>query len=181
MLNCHSSPCCSGPHPSDVLTKGRGGASGPGIFPRALETVALLRKNSTLPIVGMGGVTTPDHVEQLLRAGANVVGVGSSLFGQVQIYFVITLCLIWISSFAVPCAVFFLLFVCVPLHTLVVFSPVHLCPHFLQSTVQNARFMHHLADGISSRYPRRHGVWGLPMEVCPAVQLNPSLPSAWVC
>jgi dihydroorotate dehydrogenase (NAD+) catalytic subunit len=57
-----------------------GGVSGPAIRAIALAQVAEVRMRVRLPIVGMGGVQSGRHADDLLRAGADLVAVGSESF-----------------------------------------------------------------------------------------------------
>jgi dihydroorotate dehydrogenase (NAD+) catalytic subunit len=58
-----------------------GGVSGPAIRAIALAQVAEVRARvRRLPIVGMGGVQCGRHADDLLRAGADLVGVGTESF-----------------------------------------------------------------------------------------------------
>jgi dihydroorotate dehydrogenase (NAD+) catalytic subunit len=72
------------PHPRRTgepwLGAGTGGVSGPAIRAIALAQVAEVRSRIRLPIVGMGGVQCGRHADDLLRAGADLVGVGTESF-----------------------------------------------------------------------------------------------------
>lgn len=59
---------------------GRGGKSGRWVRETALEKVAQIRDRvgDELPIIGMGGVETTEHVRDMRRAGADIVGIGSA-------------------------------------------------------------------------------------------------------
>jgi dihydroorotate dehydrogenase (NAD+) catalytic subunit len=57
-----------------------GGVSGPAVRAIALAQVAEVRARIRLPIVGMGGVQCGRHADDLLRAGADLVGVGTESF-----------------------------------------------------------------------------------------------------
>lgn len=64
-----------------VLGNGGGGLSGPMIHPVAVRAVADVRAaHPTLPIVGVGGVTSGATAAALLRAGAQAVQVGTATF-----------------------------------------------------------------------------------------------------
>ena len=61
----------------------QGGLSGPAIKPIALlkvHQVYQVAKNHNVPIIGQGGITTPDDALEFLIAGASAVGVGTALF-----------------------------------------------------------------------------------------------------
>jgi dihydroorotate dehydrogenase (NAD+) catalytic subunit len=68
-------------HGHPVLTNGAGGMSGKGILPIGLKCVRDIRAVTDCPIIGCGGVSSADDVRAYFDAGANVVGVGSSLTG----------------------------------------------------------------------------------------------------
>eukprot|EP00759_Apiculatamorpha_spiralis_P048399 PhF_6_TR43623/c0_g1_i1/m.67014 len=81
-----------GPLPSDVLSNKRGGTSGPQVLARALEVVRLIRNtcnefakiqqpSKPLVIIGMGGVQSCYDVASMREAGADFIGVGTSLTG----------------------------------------------------------------------------------------------------
>jgi dihydroorotate dehydrogenase (NAD+) catalytic subunit len=61
----------------------QGGLSGPAIKPIALlkvHQVYQVTKAHGIPIIGQGGVTTPDDAIEFLLAGASTVGIGTALF-----------------------------------------------------------------------------------------------------
>jgi dihydroorotate dehydrogenase (NAD+) catalytic subunit len=62
------------------LGGGTGGVSGPAIRAMALAQVAEVRARVSIPVVGMGGVQTGEHAHALLRAGADIVAVGTESF-----------------------------------------------------------------------------------------------------
>ena len=72
------------PHPGRSgepwLGGGTGGVSGPAVRAVALAQVAEVRARIRMPIVGMGGVQCGRHAEDLLRAGADLVAVGTESF-----------------------------------------------------------------------------------------------------
>jgi dihydroorotate dehydrogenase (NAD+) catalytic subunit len=72
------------PHPhrpgEPWLGGGTGGVSGPAIRAVALAQVAEVRARVRIPIVGMGGVQCGRHADDLLRAGAELVAVGTESF-----------------------------------------------------------------------------------------------------
>ena len=65
-----------------VLARAIGGLSGPALRPVALAAVYACFRATTLPIVGMGGVTTGQDVLELLAAGASDVALGTVLFSD---------------------------------------------------------------------------------------------------
>jgi dihydroorotate dehydrogenase (NAD+) catalytic subunit len=62
------------------LGGGSGGVSGPAVRAIALAQVAEVRARVGVPIVGMGGVQSGRHADDLLRAGADLVAVGTESF-----------------------------------------------------------------------------------------------------
>jgi dihydroorotate dehydrogenase (NAD+) catalytic subunit len=68
-------------HPGQPwLGGGTGGVSGPAVRAVALAQVTEVRGRVGVPIVGMGGVQCGRHADDLLRAGADLVAVGSESF-----------------------------------------------------------------------------------------------------
>lgn len=66
-----------------VIGNNQGGLSGPAIKPIALlkvHQVARVCREHGIPIIGQGGVTTPEDAIEFLIAGASAVGVGTALF-----------------------------------------------------------------------------------------------------
>ena len=59
-----------------------GGLSGPAIKPIALAKVYEARKATTLPIIGIGGITSANDVLEFLIVGASMVQVGTQNFVQ---------------------------------------------------------------------------------------------------
>ena len=64
------------------LARGVGGYSGPALKPVALAAVYACAAATSLPIVGMGGVTTGRDALELIAAGATHVGLGTVLFSD---------------------------------------------------------------------------------------------------
>lgn len=58
-------------------TDAAGGLSGPPLFPRAVEVVRTLSKllDGRLPIIGVGGIASPDDAHAMLEAGADLLQV----------------------------------------------------------------------------------------------------------
>ena len=56
-----------------------GGVSGPAVRAVALAQVSEVRGRVRIPIVGMGGIQCGRHADDLLRAGADLVAVGSEI------------------------------------------------------------------------------------------------------
>ncbi len=66
-----------GDHPR--LGSGNGGVSGPALLPVGLlATTRVRRALPNVPIIGLGGIRTLEHVQQYLRAGANLVAIGTA-------------------------------------------------------------------------------------------------------
>ena len=65
-----------------TLARGLGGYSGPALRPVALAAVFTCANATGLPIVGMGGVSTGDHVHDLVAVGATAVALGTILFAD---------------------------------------------------------------------------------------------------
>lgn len=60
-----------------VLANGTGGLSGPAIFPVAVRMVYQVYKRVSIPIIGMGGITSAADVIEMMLAGASAVEVGA--------------------------------------------------------------------------------------------------------
>ncbi len=63
-----------------VLSKKKGGLSGPAIKPIAVRCVYDIYEKIRLPILGIGGVTKGEDVVEMMMAGASAVGIGSGVF-----------------------------------------------------------------------------------------------------
>ena len=61
-----------------VIRNVMGGFSGPAIFPVALRMVYQTAKAVSIPVVGMGGVSTAEDVLEMMLAGAAAVEVGAA-------------------------------------------------------------------------------------------------------
>ena len=61
-----------------VIANVKGGYSGPGIFPVALRMVYEAAKAVSIPVVGMGGVSSAEDVIEMMLAGATAVEVGAA-------------------------------------------------------------------------------------------------------
>ena len=55
-----------------------GGFSGPAIFPVAVRMVYQVAKAVSVPVIGMGGVSSADDVIEMMLAGAAAVEVGAA-------------------------------------------------------------------------------------------------------
>jgi dihydroorotate dehydrogenase (NAD+) catalytic subunit len=72
---------------SPVLSNVVGGMSGPGIRQEALRSVrqvaaAVRDSGRNLPIIGMGGLASPQDVQEMGAAGASFLGIGTALLGM---------------------------------------------------------------------------------------------------
>lgn len=63
-----------------VLGNNLGGLSGTAVKAIAVRMVYQVRQVTSLPIIGMGGITKPEDVVEFMLAGANAVAVGSAHF-----------------------------------------------------------------------------------------------------
>lgn len=63
-----------------ILANTTGGLSGPAIKPVAIRMVYEVRSVTSLPIIGMGGISNGEDAIEFLLAGANAVGVGTANF-----------------------------------------------------------------------------------------------------
>lgn len=61
-----------------VLANVMGGYSGPGIFPVALRMVYQVTGAVSIPVIGMGGISTARDVIEMMMAGAKAVQVGAA-------------------------------------------------------------------------------------------------------
>jgi dihydroorotate dehydrogenase (NAD+) catalytic subunit len=66
--------------PAPWLGGGTGGLSGPAIRPIALAQVAAVARRVSIPVIGMGGVQSSGHAQELLDVGATLVAVGTESF-----------------------------------------------------------------------------------------------------
>jgi dihydroorotate dehydrogenase (NAD+) catalytic subunit len=62
-----------------VLAFKKGGLSGPMIKPVAVRCVFDIYKAVTIPIIGLGGITTGEDAIEMMMAGASLVGIGSAI------------------------------------------------------------------------------------------------------
>lgn len=61
-----------------ILANVTGGYSGPAVFPVALRMVYQVAKAVSIPVVGMGGISTAEDVLEMMMAGATAVEVGAA-------------------------------------------------------------------------------------------------------
>ncbi len=67
------------------LGYGQGGVSGPALLPVGVLATRRVRERTGKPVIGVGGVRTPDDVEQYLGAGASLVGVGTAALADPRV------------------------------------------------------------------------------------------------
>lgn len=60
-----------------IIANKTGGYSGPAIFPVALRLVYQVSQAVTIPVIGMGGVSSAKDVIEMMMAGASAVAIGS--------------------------------------------------------------------------------------------------------
>ncbi len=63
-----------------ILYNNIGGLSGPAVKPVAVRMIYQTHKAVSIPIIGMGGVSTWEDAVELIMAGASAVGVGTAMF-----------------------------------------------------------------------------------------------------
>ncbi len=61
-----------------LLANQTGGLSGPAVFPVAVRMVYQTAKAVSIPVIGMGGITTAEDVIEMMMAGAAAVEVGAA-------------------------------------------------------------------------------------------------------
>ena len=61
-----------------ILANVTGGLSGPAVFPVALRMVYQTANAVSIPVIGMGGVSSADDVLEMMMAGAAAVEVGAA-------------------------------------------------------------------------------------------------------
>ncbi|MDO5775458.1 MAG: dihydroorotate dehydrogenase [Eubacteriales bacterium] len=61
-----------------VIRNCTGGMSGPAVLPIAVRMVYQVSKAVTIPVVGLGGISTPEDVLEMMMAGATAVEVGAA-------------------------------------------------------------------------------------------------------
>lgn len=59
---------------------GTGGVSGPGLFPVGVLSTWKIRKAVSVPIMGVGGISSAEDVVQYFLAGASLVAIGTAAF-----------------------------------------------------------------------------------------------------
>ena len=61
-----------------IISNVTGGLSGPAVFPVALRMVWQVASAVRIPVIGLGGVSTPEQVVEMMLAGATAVEVGAA-------------------------------------------------------------------------------------------------------
>jgi len=74
-------PECYTAHGHPILSNEKGGLSGKGILPRALECVQAIHEAVPCPVIACGGISSAANVREFQEAGATIIGVGSALIG----------------------------------------------------------------------------------------------------
>ncbi len=67
------------------LGYGQGGVSGPALLPVGVLATRRVRERTGRPVIGVGGIRTPDDVEQYLEAGAVLVEVGTAALADPRV------------------------------------------------------------------------------------------------
>lgn len=65
-----------------ILRNNVGGLSGPAVLPVAVRMIWQVKNAVSIPIIGMGGVTTGEDAIELMLAGASAVQVGMAVFAD---------------------------------------------------------------------------------------------------
>ncbi len=63
-----------------ILRNNTGGLSGPAVFPIAVRMVREVYKRVSIPVVGMGGISTWEDAVEMMMAGATAIQVGTANF-----------------------------------------------------------------------------------------------------
>lgn len=65
-----------------ILKNNTGGMSGPAVFPVAVRMVWQVKNAVSIPVIGMGGISTWQDAAEMLIAGADALQIGSVLFND---------------------------------------------------------------------------------------------------
>jgi dihydroorotate dehydrogenase (NAD+) catalytic subunit len=68
-----------------IFSRGSGGYSGPGILPIALQKVWEVSQAVSIPVFGMGGISSVDDARKFFIAGATAIQVGTSLWVEPEL------------------------------------------------------------------------------------------------
>jgi dihydroorotate dehydrogenase (NAD+) catalytic subunit len=71
--------------PVGRLGSGSGGVSGPALLPVGVLATQRVRQATGLPVIGVGGIRSPDDVRQYLEAGASLVEVGTAALAEPRV------------------------------------------------------------------------------------------------
>ena len=63
-----------------ILKNNMGGLSGPAVFPVAVRMVRQCYKAVSIPIIGMGGISTWEDAVEIMLAGASAIQMGTAIF-----------------------------------------------------------------------------------------------------
>ncbi len=63
-----------------IIRNNTGGLSGPAVLPVAIRMVWQTAQKVKLPIVGLGGISTPEDAVEMLLAGASAIQGGTAIF-----------------------------------------------------------------------------------------------------
>ncbi len=69
-----------------ILANKMGGMSGPAIFPLAVRMIYEVAMATNLPIIGIGGVDSPQKVLEMMSAGATAVQIGAAYLTNPNIF-----------------------------------------------------------------------------------------------
>ncbi len=69
-----------------ILANKTGGLSGPAIFPIAVRMVYEVASKVDIPIIGLGGIDSPQKVIEMMSAGASAVQIGAEFLTDPQIF-----------------------------------------------------------------------------------------------
>ena len=61
-----------------MLANTTGGLSGPAVFPVALRMVWQVARAVSIPVIGLGGVSSAEDVIEMMLAGATAVEIGAA-------------------------------------------------------------------------------------------------------
>ena len=69
-----------------VLGNRAGGLSGPPIFPVAIRCVYDLHNALSIPIIGVGGVSTWEDAVEMHLAGASAIQIGTAVMEDIEVF-----------------------------------------------------------------------------------------------